>query len=128
MRSRCLLLALLFSSLICGCLLPAQGTPVYVDMRAGRFWSGEARLLEVSDDQKRCRVSVRQRTLVVRTLWVHCVHVHAKSVRDRTASAAKRRAQRGEAERRRAPARQAACGSVPAGAIPGRVTVRSVLA
>ena len=50
-------------------------------MRAGNFWSGHGKLLEVSDDQSRCRVSVRHRSMVVQERWVDCAHVHAKSVR-----------------------------------------------
>ncbi|HJO24588.1 MAG: hypothetical protein QF890_03405 [Myxococcota bacterium] len=65
-----------------GCLLPAAGTPVHVDMRAGSFWSGEGRLLEIREDGQRCRVAVRHRTLVVRKRWVSCVYVHASSSRD----------------------------------------------
>ena len=63
--------------------MPAKGTPVFVDMRAGDFWSGEGRLLEVSDDQKRCRVALRSRSLVVSERWVDCGHVHARSVHHR---------------------------------------------
>ena len=63
--------------------MPAKGTPVFIDMRAGDFWSGEGRLLEVSDDQARCRVAVRSRSLVVSERWVDCTHVHARSVRHR---------------------------------------------
>lgn len=66
-----------------GCVMPAQGTPVFVDMRAGRFWSGEGMLHEVSDNDERCRVSVRDSTLVVRERWVLCRYVHARSIRDR---------------------------------------------
>jgi len=66
-----------------GCAMPVQGTPVFVDMRAGRFWSGEGMLHEVSQDEDRCRVSVRDSTLVVRERWVLCRYVHARSIRDR---------------------------------------------
>lgn len=69
-----------------GCVMPAQGTPVFVDMRAGRFWSGEGMLHEVSGDEERCRVSVRDSSLVVRERWVLCRYVHARSIRDRAAS------------------------------------------
>jgi len=65
------------------CQLPAGGTPVYVDMRAGEFWSGDAKLLEVSDDETRCRIAARDKTLVVKERWVDCANVHAKSVRQR---------------------------------------------
>jgi hypothetical protein len=61
-----------------GCLMPNGGTPVFVDMRAGRFWSGKGRLLEVSADRSRCRVAVRDRALVVRKLWVDCKSVHKR--------------------------------------------------
>lgn len=59
-----------------GCLMPSRGTPVLVDHRAGRFWSGEGRLLEISEDQRRCRVAVRDRALFVHKLWVDCTYVH----------------------------------------------------
>ena len=67
---------------LAGCLLPAAGTPVHVDLRAGSFWSGQGRLLEVGEDGQRCRVAVRHRTFVVRKEWVSCAHVHALSSRD----------------------------------------------
>ena len=63
--------------------MPAKGTPVFVDMRAGHFWSGEGLLMEVSDDQKRCHVAVRDRALVVRKMWVDCAYIHTTSVRHR---------------------------------------------
>ena len=59
-----------------GCLMPAQGTPVFVDMRAGDFWSGKGMLLEVSPDKTRCRVAVRDDALIVHKLWVDCRWVH----------------------------------------------------
>jgi hypothetical protein len=67
-----------------GCVfLPSRGTPVIVDQRAGRFWSGDGMLLEVSEDEKSCRVAVRDRSLVfVRRLWTDCAHVHSASTRD----------------------------------------------
>ena len=81
MRRLTLLLA---SSLLgAGCVMPAQGTPVFVDLRAGKFYSGEGMLHEVSADQERCRVSVRQPSLIVRERWVACRHVHARSMQDR---------------------------------------------
>lgn len=64
-----------------GCLMPSRGTPVFVDTRAGNFWSGEGLLTEVSEDQQRCRVSVRDRALIVRDLWVDCRRVHAREAR-----------------------------------------------
>lgn len=66
-----------------GCVMPAQGTSVFVDMRAGKFFSGDGMLHEVSDDQERCRVSVRDPSLIVRDRWVACRYVHARSIRDR---------------------------------------------
>jgi hypothetical protein len=74
------------SALLAGCLIPKGGTPVFVDMRAGNFWSGDGKLLEVSEDQRRCLVAVRDRALYVRHIWVDCHYVHAKSVRDRARS------------------------------------------
>ena len=67
--------------LLVGCVMPSQGTPVFVDVRAGDFWSGNGLMTEVSDDKKRCRVSVRDRVLVVRNLWVPCQQVHSRSSR-----------------------------------------------
>jgi len=71
--------------LLAGCLMPAKGTPVFVDMRAGRFWSGEGLLLEVDEDDTRCRVAVRDRALVVHKMWVDCTYVHATKVQQRPA-------------------------------------------
>ena len=67
--------------LLAGCLMPRRGTPVFVDVRAGDFWSGNGLLTEVSDDRKRCRVSVRDRALIVRDLWVNCQRVHSRDAR-----------------------------------------------
>ena len=78
------LLALL---LLAGCQMPAMGTPVFIDMRGGRFWSGEGLLLEVNEDQTRCRVAVRDRALVVRKMWVDCTYVHALKVQHRASPA-----------------------------------------
>lgn len=64
-----------------GCLIPNQGTPVFVDMRAGDFWSGKGMLQEVSPDKKRCRVVVRDRALIVHELWVDCRWVHERNAR-----------------------------------------------
>ncbi len=75
-------LLLLLLLLAMGCVMPAQGTPVFVDLRAGRFYSGEGMLHQVSDDQERCRVSVRDPSLVVRKRWVLCRYVHTRSIRD----------------------------------------------
>ena len=60
------------------CVLPSTGSPVFVDVRAGDFWSGNGLLTEVSEDRKRCRVSVRDRALIVRDLWVDCQRVHSR--------------------------------------------------
>jgi hypothetical protein len=64
-----------------GCLMPSEGTPVFVDVGAGDFWSGNGLLTELSEDQKRCRVSVRDRALVVQDLWVDCQRLHSRSAR-----------------------------------------------
>jgi len=66
---------------LAGCLMPGQGTPVFVDMRAGTFWSGEGMLVEVSPDKKSCRVAVRDRALIVKHLWVDCRWVHQQHER-----------------------------------------------
>ncbi len=71
-----LLAAALFTGV--GCALPA-GTAVFVDIRAGDFWSGKGELLEVSADQRRCRVAVRDRALIPRELWVDCNHIHPRA-------------------------------------------------
>ena len=84
MRARTLLAALVLG-LSFGCLLPNRGTEVHVDMRAGEFWSGRGRLLEVSEDQTRCRVAVRHRTGYVQTRWVDCKFVHARTASDSAA-------------------------------------------
>lgn len=73
---RLLLLALAVAGT--ACVMPSAGTPVFVDVGAGDFWSGNGLLTEVSDDQKRCRVSVRDRALIVRDLWVDCQRVHSR--------------------------------------------------
>jgi hypothetical protein len=64
--------------LLAACAMPGRGTPVFVDVRAGDFWSGEGLLTEVSEDEQRCRVSVRDRALIVRDLWVDCQRVHPR--------------------------------------------------
>jgi predicted oxidoreductase len=71
-------LALASAVLLVGCLMPRRGTPVFVDARAGSFWSGEGLLLEVSPDQQRCRVAVRDRALLVKDRWVDCARVHPR--------------------------------------------------
>lgn len=64
-----------------GCLMPAQGTAVFVDIRAGSFWSGKGMLLEVSPDKTRCRVAVRDGALIVQEMWVDCRWVHERNAR-----------------------------------------------
>jgi hypothetical protein len=60
-----------------GCLLP-DGTPVYIDGRHGKLWSGNGVLLEVSEDQLYCRIAARNRALVVEKRWVDCGAVHPR--------------------------------------------------
>jgi len=71
------------AGLLSGCVvMPSGGTPVLVDHRAGSFWSPEGKLLAVSDDQKRCRVAVRDRSLIfVRHFWTECLYVHTRTTR-----------------------------------------------
>lgn len=64
-----------------GCTMPNRGTPVFVDVRAGDFWSGKGLLTEVSEDKTKCRVSVRDRALIVQDLWVDCQRVHDRNAR-----------------------------------------------
>jgi hypothetical protein len=83
MRPQTVLTAALASLLLCGgCMLPSKGTPVFVDVRAGDFWSGDGLLTEVSPDKRKCRVSVRDRALVVQDLWVDCERVHGRDQRN----------------------------------------------
>ena len=63
---------------LAGCTMPNGGTPVFVDFRAGSFWSGKGLLVEVTEDQRRCKVAVRDRALLVRELWVDCSSVHPR--------------------------------------------------
>jgi len=77
-RSLFILLACLTLS---GCLLPRHGTPVLVDSLVGDHWSGEGRLLQVSEDRRRCRVAVRTRAGFVRKAWVPCSSVHPANLR-----------------------------------------------
>jgi len=77
-RSALLALALAGLLGLAGCLLPNDGTPVFVDSWAGDFWSGEGMLIEVSPDQKQCKVAVRSDALVVREHWVACSSVHPR--------------------------------------------------
>jgi hypothetical protein len=83
-RLACIALLIALSALATACVvMPSRGTPVIVDQRAGRFWSGDGMLLEVSEDEKSCRVAVRDRSLVfVRRFWTDCAHVHSASTRD----------------------------------------------
>ena len=69
---------LLLSGASSGCLIGNRGTPVFVDGRAGDFWSGKGMLLEVSEDQQRCRVRVRDRALFARERWVECRSIHPR--------------------------------------------------
>jgi hypothetical protein len=64
-----------------GCVMPSRGTPVFVDVRAGDFWSGNGLLTEVSEDKRQCRVSVRDRALIVQDLWLDCQRVHRRDLR-----------------------------------------------
>ena len=80
MRRAPLLAGLVVCALLAGCLMP-RGTPVIVEARTGRYWSGNGVLLEVSEDQRRCRVAVRNAGLIVEKKWVACTWVHLRSVR-----------------------------------------------
>jgi hypothetical protein len=80
-RLRRALLATFGALLLTGCLMPKRGTPVYVDAWAGDFWSGKGLLLEVTPDQKRCKIAVRDRALLVRERWVDCTSVHPRKSR-----------------------------------------------
>jgi len=77
---RLLLLALALLG-FAGCTMPTKGTPIFVDLRAGAFWAGRGKLLEVSDDQSRCRIAVRDRALLVQELWVDCAWIHPRHER-----------------------------------------------
>ena len=72
------LLAILLILPLSGCLMPNKGTPVFIDMRAGGFWSGRGLLVEVTPDKQRCRVAVRDRALIVRHVWTPCTRVHPR--------------------------------------------------
>jgi len=76
MRQILAIAALVTASLLAGCLMPSEGTPVFVDQRSGSYWSGKGLLLEVSPDRQRCRIAARDRALIVRERWVDCVGVH----------------------------------------------------
>jgi predicted oxidoreductase len=75
---RALLGAALLTGLATGCLLPNGGTPVLIDSRAGDFWSGKGLLIEVSPDQKRCKVAIRDSALFVHRMWIDCTSVHPR--------------------------------------------------
>jgi hypothetical protein len=78
MLRKALGVGLIVASLVSGgCLLP-DGTPVYVDGRHGKLWSGNGVLLEVSEDQLYCRIAARNRALVVEKKWVDCKAVHPR--------------------------------------------------
>ena len=79
LRNRIALCALLVG--VGGCLMPVKGTTVFVDQRAGTFWSGKGMLLEVSPDKTRCHVAVRDRALIVQKPWVDCRWVHERNAR-----------------------------------------------
>lgn len=82
LRLRLALLGLGCAVALSGCLwLPHDGTPVYVDGLAGDFWSGKGMLVEVSPDQTRCRVAVRDRAGLVRKIWVDCSSTHPRQRR-----------------------------------------------
>ena len=82
--SRAARLALVLAALcLTGCLMPSKGTPIFVDHRAGDFWSGEGLLLEVSEDRLECKVAARDRALFVHERWVRCASVHPRSTGDR---------------------------------------------
>ena len=69
---------ILMSLAVGGCMLP-KGTPVYVDGRHGKLWSGEGILLEVSEDKAYSRVAARNRAMVVEKRWVDCRAVHPRT-------------------------------------------------
>ena len=77
-RPRAGLATVLLALLAGGCLMPNGGTPVFVDSRAGDFWSGKGLLIEVSPDRKQCRVAIRDRALFVHEMWIPCTSVHPR--------------------------------------------------
>jgi hypothetical protein len=74
--------AVVIVALLLACTMPSKGTPVFVDVRAGNFWSGKGLLTEVSEDKQTCRVSVRDRALIVKDLWVDCQRIHRRNARN----------------------------------------------
>jgi hypothetical protein len=64
-----------------GCLfMPRDGTDVYVERRTGKYWSGEGKLVEVSPDERSCKVYVRTNALFVEGKWIDCRYVHARQL------------------------------------------------
>jgi len=74
--------AVVIAALLLACTMPSKGTPVFVDVRAGDFWSGKGLMTEVSEDKRTCRVSVRDRALIVKDLWVDCQRIHRRNSRN----------------------------------------------
>jgi hypothetical protein len=74
--------AIVITALLLACMMPSKGTPVFVDVRAGDFWSGKGLLTEVSEDKRTCRVSVRDRALIVKDLWLDCQRIHRRNARN----------------------------------------------
>ena len=81
MRMVRIIAAILACLFLSGCLLP-DGTPVYIDGRHGKLWSGNGVLLGVNEDRSYCRVAARNRALVVEKKWVDCRAVHPRMPRD----------------------------------------------
>ena len=79
MRRALLSLALALAACgVSGCVMPS-GQEVVVDRRGGNdVFTGNAVLLEVSDEGLRCRVAVRNNALFVEKRWVDCRFVHAR--------------------------------------------------
>jgi hypothetical protein len=78
LRLLALALLVLGSAPLAGCRMPS-GTPVIVERRTGKAWSGNGVLLEVSEDREHCRVALRGQSLFVEERWVPCRYVHARS-------------------------------------------------
>lgn len=70
-------LVLALAALASGCVMP-NGEEVIVSRRAGRAYTGNAVLLEISEDHARCRVAVRNNALFIERRWVDCRHVHSR--------------------------------------------------
>jgi hypothetical protein len=72
------LILVLAAGLASGCIMP-RGQDVVVDRRGGNdVFTGNAVLLEISDEGGRCRVAVRNNALFVEKRWVDCRYVHAR--------------------------------------------------